>query len=66
MVALAGWTPSVTDVQAQRLREVAASAGSRDEFVAALHDDTEIGNAWVGAFLAPMTTSDTTTEGRIE
>ncbi|MGH3778718.1 MAG: hypothetical protein ACRDRR_23775 [Pseudonocardiaceae bacterium] len=50
LVALAGWTPPVTAEQANRLRQAAASAADRASFVAALHDETELSAAWVGAF----------------
>jgi hypothetical protein len=52
LVALAGWTPSLTETQASRLTEAAIGGASREQFVAALHSETELGNTWAGGFLA--------------
>jgi hypothetical protein len=51
LVALAGWTPALTEVQQQRLRAAAAGQASRAEFVAALHDEVDLGNTWITGFL---------------
>ncbi|WP_169515792.1 hypothetical protein [Amycolatopsis nigrescens] len=53
LVALAGWTPALTAAQASRLTEAAAGGAGREEFTAALHGETGLGNAWVGGFLTP-------------
>jgi hypothetical protein len=50
LVALAGWTPSLTSAQQQRLCAAAADEASRAEFVSALHDEIELGNAWTTGF----------------
>ena len=50
LVVLAGWTPPVTAEQAARLRQAAAGAADRASFAAALHDETELGAAWIEAF----------------
>jgi hypothetical protein len=52
LIGLAGWTPSLTEAQASRLVEAASGGASREQFVAALHDETELGNTWAGSFLA--------------
>lgn len=52
LVALAGWTPDLTQAQASRLTEAAAGGASREQFVAALHGETGLGNAWTEGFLA--------------
>jgi hypothetical protein len=52
LVALAGWTPPLTSAQAVRLTHAAVCGASRAQFVAALHDETELGAAWVGGLLA--------------
>lgn len=62
LLALAGWTPTLTDAQASRLTEAASYGASREQFVHALHDETELGNAWVRGFLTPPTSTDTITE----
>lgn len=55
LLALAGWTPPLTSDQERRLRDAAAAGeATRAEFVAALHDEVELGNAWVTPFLDPM------------
>ncbi len=53
LLALAGWTPTLTSAQERRLRDAAAGEATRAEFVAALHDEVELGNAWVTQFLDP-------------
>jgi hypothetical protein len=51
LVALAGWTPALTSAQASRLTEAATGGASRVQFVAALHGETGLGNAWTHGFL---------------
>jgi hypothetical protein len=51
LVVLAGWTPPLTRPQADQLTQAAVCGASRAQFVAALHDETELGAAWVGGFL---------------
>jgi hypothetical protein len=53
LVALAGWTPPMTVTEQARLRAAAAGDATRSEFVAALHDEVELGNTWITAFLTP-------------
>lgn len=56
LVALAGWTPALTAEQAERL--LAAAQGgqaSREQFVADLHDETELSTAWKRGFQLPPT-----------
>lgn len=63
LVALAGWTPPLTAEHAARLRDAAAGDADRAGFVAALHEEIEVGAAWVGAFFdSPGETSTQTTE----
>lgn len=50
LVALAGWTPPLTSAQASRLTEAATGGASREQFVAALHGETGLGNAWTHGF----------------
>ncbi|MCE7002175.1 hypothetical protein LWC34_04935 [Kibdelosporangium philippinense] len=52
LVALAGWTPALTSAQASRLTEAATGGASREQFVAALHGETGLGNVWTHGFLA--------------
>ncbi|WP_158889094.1 hypothetical protein [Amycolatopsis anabasis] len=52
LLALAGWTPALTEAQASRLTEAAAGGVSREQFVAALHGETGLGNTWVDGFVA--------------
>ncbi|MDQ2706373.1 MAG: hypothetical protein M3Z25_01445 [Actinomycetota bacterium] len=51
LVALASWTPTLASDQQERLRAAAAGDATRAEFVAALHDEIEIGNTWITGFL---------------
>ncbi|CRK55989.1 hypothetical protein [Alloactinosynnema sp. L-07] len=51
LIALAGWTPRLTEAQASRMTEAAAGGVSREQFVHALHDDTELGGIWVDELL---------------
>ncbi|PZS38807.1 MAG: hypothetical protein DLM62_11720 [Pseudonocardiales bacterium] len=63
LVALAGWTPPMTDEQADRLRQAAAGEADRASFLAALHNEPELGASWVDAFADPDgQTSPLTTE----
>jgi hypothetical protein len=52
LVALAGWSPALTAAQASRLTEAATGGASREQFVAALHGETGLGNAWTEGLLA--------------
>jgi hypothetical protein len=51
LVALAGWTPKLTDAQASRLTEAAAGGASREQFVHSLHNETGLGNTWTDGLL---------------
>jgi hypothetical protein len=62
LVALAGWTPVLTAAQASRLTEAAAGGASREQFVAALHGETGLGNAWVEGFFTRPAFPDTSIE----
>jgi hypothetical protein len=62
LVALAGWTPSLTLAQASRLTEAAAGGASREQFTAALHGETSLGNVWTEGFLDHRPSSETTDE----
>ena len=53
LVALAGWTPPMTASEQARLCAAAAGDATRGEFVTALHDEVELGNTWITAFLTP-------------
>ncbi|MGH3511403.1 MAG: hypothetical protein ACRDQV_11800 [Pseudonocardiaceae bacterium] len=64
-VALAGWTPPVTDGQAARLRQAAAGAADCASFVAALHHEPELGASWVDAFFPPDGHTSPQTTGRL-
>ncbi|WP_328605916.1 hypothetical protein OG943_38940 [Amycolatopsis sp. NBC_00345] len=52
VVALAGWTPALTEAQASRLTEAAGGGAGREQFVHALHGETGLGNAWTEGFAA--------------
>ncbi|SDJ18965.1 hypothetical protein SAMN04488074_101747 [Lentzea albidocapillata subsp. violacea] len=52
LVALAGWTPSLTEAQSSRLTEAAAGGATREQFVAHLHGETGLGNTWTEGFLS--------------
>jgi hypothetical protein len=56
LVGMAGWTPSLAEAQASRLVEAASGGVSREQFVAALHEETELGNTWTEGFLARTST----------
>jgi hypothetical protein len=51
LVTLAGWTPALTAAQVSRLTEAAIGGASREQFVATLHSETELGNTWAEGFL---------------
>lgn len=51
LLALAGWTPTLTTAQQRQLRAAASGEATRAEFVAALHDEVDLGDAWVTPFL---------------
>ncbi|MGH3937776.1 MAG: hypothetical protein ACRDTG_03950 [Pseudonocardiaceae bacterium] len=51
LVALAGWTPALTSAQVSRLTGAAAGGAGREQFVAVLHGETGLGNAWAEGFL---------------
>jgi hypothetical protein len=65
LLDLAGWTPPLTEDQAQRLIDAATNGGNREEFVATLHDDADLGNTWVSGFLASPDRTAHSTEGQI-
>lgn len=62
LVALAGWTPPLTEAQASRLAEAGSGGASREQFVHALHGETGLGNAWTEGFLARTPSPENTTE----
>jgi hypothetical protein len=62
LVALAGWTPALTAAQASRLTEAAADGAGREQFVAALHGETGLGNTWVEGFLTRPASPDSSIE----
>ncbi|XVQ85011.1 hypothetical protein ACQP2K_40385 [Microbispora siamensis] len=62
LVALAGWTPTLTEAQTSRLTEAASGGASREQFVHALHNETELGNTWINGFLAMPEPANTITE----
>ncbi len=62
LVALAGWTPALTEAQACRLTEAATGGASREQCVAALHGEVELGNAWTEGFLARYPSPENTPE----
>lgn len=51
LLALAGWTPALTEAQASRLTEAAAGGVNREQFVHALHNATGLSNVWVDGLL---------------
>ncbi|MFD7161273.1 hypothetical protein ACFV9C_42275 [Kribbella sp. NPDC059898] len=57
LVALAGWTPALTSDQADTLVDaVRGGSATRAQFVADLHDETELSIAWINGFrAAPLT-----------
>jgi hypothetical protein len=62
LVALAGWTPALTQAQVSRLTEAATGGASREQFVAALHGETGLGNAWTEGLLARTPSPENTSE----
>ncbi|MEU6698978.1 hypothetical protein [Pseudonocardia sp. NPDC046786] len=79
LVALAGWTPALTTPdraapaltsvltleQLHRLRDAAAGEATRAQFVAALHDEVELVDAWITPFLDPTTQISTPTSSSL-
>jgi hypothetical protein len=57
LVALAGWTPALTEPQVSRLTEAAGGGAGREQFVHALHGETGLGNAWTEGFLTRIAPS---------
>jgi len=51
LLELVGWPPPLTQAQTSRLTEAATGNATRPLFVRALHDDTELGNAWVSGLI---------------
>lgn len=51
LLALAGWAPALAEAQASRLTEAAAGGASRAQFVHSLHNETGLGDTWVGGWL---------------
>lgn len=49
LLALAGWTPPLSEEQRSRLTEAAAGGADRMAFVTAMHAQTDLGRAWVNA-----------------
>lgn len=62
LVALAGWTPPLTEAQASRLAEAASGGASREQFVHSLHGETGLGNAWTEGFTARTPSPEHTPE----
>ncbi|MGH3711721.1 MAG: hypothetical protein ACRDRQ_27305 [Pseudonocardiaceae bacterium] len=62
LVALAGWTPALTEAQASRPTEAATGGASREQFTATLHGETGLGNTWVNGFLIHPASTDSITE----
>lgn len=62
LAALAGWTPALTPAQASRLTEAASGGASREQFVAILHGDTGLGDAWTQGFLTGLGSSRNTSD----
>jgi hypothetical protein len=54
LAALAGWTPNLTETQVSRLTEAAIGGATREQFVAALHAEIDLGNTWAEGFLTSM------------
>jgi len=52
LLALAGWTPRLTETQVSRLTEAAGGA-TREQFVRAVRNETGLGNTWVDGLLGP-------------
>jgi hypothetical protein len=62
LAALAGWTPALTPAQTSWFTEAASGGASREQFVAALHGETELADAWIGGFLACPASGNTPDE----
>lgn len=60
LAALAGWTPALTPAQVSRLTRAASGGASREQFVATLHGDTALGDAWTQGFLTGLASSRNT------
>jgi hypothetical protein len=60
LAALPGWTPALTPVQASRLTEAASGGASREQFVATLHGDAGLADAWTHGFLTGPASSPNT------
>ena len=60
LVALIGWTPTLTEADASMLTEAAAGGVTRDQFVRALHGETGLGDVWVQGLLGrePLPATD--------
>ena len=54
LAALAGWTPTLTETQASLLTEAAIGGATREQFVAALHAETDLSNTWAEGFLTGL------------
>lgn len=52
LVALAGWVPALTSVQASLLTEAGAGGANREQFVSALRGEAVLGDPWIQGFLA--------------
>lgn len=61
LLALAGWTPTLTDAQASKLTEAAAGGATREQFVHAMHNETVLGHAWIDGLLGVIPIPDATT-----
>lgn len=62
LVALAGWTPSLTQAQMSRLTEAASGGATREQFVQAMHNETGLGDTWINGLLTLPDPADTITE----
>lgn len=60
LVTLAGWTPALSPSQASRLTEAAAGGATREQFAAALHGETGLGDTWIEGFLASQASPEIT------
>lgn len=58
LIALAGWTPTLTAAQASRLTEAAAGGASREGLVTQLHGETGPVDTWTEGFLAALPSPD--------
>lgn len=62
LITLTGWTPALTPVQTSRLTKAAADGATREQFIAALHGETGLDNAWVEGLLGRRIPHTTTME----